>query len=264
MIPIDTSLQTNLKEGDECPFLSAEIVDLASRKINALHGMRAVQPLRLTKSDAGFVLTVDAMVESAAAVDIQVLTTVREGYDAVECIDVNNYTVYCLKPFGFRTEGRIEGVFTFKGYVRGPLETAGGYSSQFHSYKETHILWDYGGVPATRVDRLIKTANSDFYDDNTAFGRGTTVFSIFPYYTEIVSGGTVSGQSVVAMKTAAVKLSSASLLIDAAGDVDATFLDTGSRAWVPVGILSAGIECQEYESRVIGGLYIQWPLLGYG
>jgi hypothetical protein len=264
MIPIDTSLQTNLKAGDECPFLSAEIVDLVSRKINALHGMRAVQPLRLTKSDAGFVLTVDAMVESAAAVDIQVLTTVREGYDAVECIDVNNYTVYCLKPPGFTTEGRIEGVFTFKGYVRGPLETAGGYSSQFHSYKETHILWNYGGSPATRVDRLIKTANSDFYEDDTAIGRGTTVFSIFPYYTEIASGGNAQGQSVVAMKIAAVKLSSASLLIDPAGDVDATFLDTGSRAWVPVGILSAGIECQEYESRAIGGLYIQWPLLGYG
>jgi len=59
MIPIDMPLPTNLKEGDECPLLSAEIVDLVFRKINAMHGMQAVQPLRLTKSDAGFLLTVD-------------------------------------------------------------------------------------------------------------------------------------------------------------------------------------------------------------
>ena len=59
MIPIDMPLPTNLVEGDECPLLSAEIVDLVFRKINAMHGMRAVQPLRLTKSDAGFLLTVD-------------------------------------------------------------------------------------------------------------------------------------------------------------------------------------------------------------
>ena len=59
MIPITTLLPTNLKEGDECPFLSAEMVDLVFRKLNAIHGMRAVQPLRLTKSDAGFVITVD-------------------------------------------------------------------------------------------------------------------------------------------------------------------------------------------------------------
>ena len=59
MIPIDMPLPTNLEEGDECPHLSAEIVDLIFRNINAMHGMRAVQPLRLTKSDAGFLLTVD-------------------------------------------------------------------------------------------------------------------------------------------------------------------------------------------------------------
>jgi len=59
MIPIDMPLPTNLEEGDECPLLSAEIVDLIFRKINAMHGMRAVQPLRLTKSDAGFLLTLD-------------------------------------------------------------------------------------------------------------------------------------------------------------------------------------------------------------
>jgi hypothetical protein len=60
MIPIDTPLPTTLEEGDDCPLLSAEIVNLVFRKINAMHGMRAVQPLRLTKSDAGFLITVDA------------------------------------------------------------------------------------------------------------------------------------------------------------------------------------------------------------
>jgi len=60
MISIDTPLPTTLEEGDECPLLSAEIVDLVFRKVNAMHGMRVVQPLRLTKSDAGFLLTVDA------------------------------------------------------------------------------------------------------------------------------------------------------------------------------------------------------------
>ena len=60
MIPIDTPLPTNLKEGDPPPLFSAEMVDLVFRKINAMYGMRAVQPLRLTKSESGFLLTVDS------------------------------------------------------------------------------------------------------------------------------------------------------------------------------------------------------------
>lgn len=60
MIPIDTPLPTTLEEGDDSPLLSADVVNLVFRKINAMYGMRAVQPLRLTKSESGFLLTVDA------------------------------------------------------------------------------------------------------------------------------------------------------------------------------------------------------------
>ena len=200
---------------------------------------------------------------ASAASDIQILTSVREGYDAVECVDENSNTVYCLKPPGFRTDGRIDGVFSRKGYVWGPLETASGYLNGFHTYDETHYLWEYGGSPATRVGRIVKTANADTYGDDTALGRGVTAFSIFPYYTEIVSGGTVDGQPVIAMTGDAVRLDSDELTIDSGGDVDASFTDVGARAWVPVGLLSGGIPCQEYESRAVGGVFIQWPILGY-
>lgn len=60
MIPIDMPLPTTLEEGDESPLLSAEIVDLVFRKVNAMHNMRAVQPLRLVRSDSGFLLTFEA------------------------------------------------------------------------------------------------------------------------------------------------------------------------------------------------------------
>lgn len=231
--------------------------------------MRKLQPVFApgqtgARTTRGVVLNQRGGIASGGSVDIQTLTSVREGYDAVECVDEDSNTVYCLKAPGFRTDGRIDGVFSVKGYHRGPLETAGGYAAEFHEYKETHRLWDHGGSPATRVDRLIKTANSDTYGDDTALGRGVAAFCIFPFYTEIVSGGTANGLPVLALGIDAVKLDSAELTIDAGGDVDATFSDIGQRAWTPVGILAGGIECQEYESRVIGGIFIQWPLLGYG
>ena len=200
---------------------------------------------------------------AAAATDIQNLVSVREGYDAVECTDADSNTVYCLKPPGFRTEGRIGGVFSVKGYLRGQLDTSSGHSAEFHQYKETHSIWSHGGSPATRVDRLIKTANSDNYGDDFAGGRGVSAFCIFPFYTEIVSGGTVNGQSVLALATDAVRLNTAELTIDPAGTVDATFTDIGARAWTPINILAGGVQCQEYDSRQISGIPIYWPLHGY-
>ena len=59
MIDIHTPLPTDLKEGDVNPLLKAELVVLLFRKVNAMFGMRAVRPLVITKSDAGFLLTVD-------------------------------------------------------------------------------------------------------------------------------------------------------------------------------------------------------------
>ncbi len=55
-LSIDTELPI-LKEGDEALYLSAEWMDLLARKVNAMAGMQAVAPLRLVKSDAGFLLT---------------------------------------------------------------------------------------------------------------------------------------------------------------------------------------------------------------
>lgn len=231
--------------------------------------LRRLQPIfgpgeQGARTSRGVVRVPGRAVAGGGSLAIQTLVSVREGYDAVECTNEDDETVYCLKPPGFRTDGRIDGVFSVKGFVRGPLETTSGYSSQFHEYKETHYLWDHGGAPATRVDRLIKTENSDNYgDDAAAPGRGISAFSIFPYYTEIVGSGDVDGQQVQGLACPALKLDSDELTIDPAGDVDATFVDIGARAWVPIGALAAGSMCNEFESRVIAGIYYPWVLRGY-
>lgn len=55
-LPIDTELPI-LKEGDAAIYLSAEEMNLLARKVNAIANMQAVAPLRLVKSDAGFLIT---------------------------------------------------------------------------------------------------------------------------------------------------------------------------------------------------------------
>ena len=55
-LPIDTELPM-VKGGDEALYLSAEMMNLLVRKVNAMAGMQAVSPLRLVKSDAGFLIT---------------------------------------------------------------------------------------------------------------------------------------------------------------------------------------------------------------
>lgn len=56
MLDIDTPLPT-VKEGEIALALSAEIMDLAFRKINAMYDSRALLPVILTKSDGGFLFT---------------------------------------------------------------------------------------------------------------------------------------------------------------------------------------------------------------
>lgn len=53
-LDINADLPDDLDEGDLALPLSSEIVDLAFRKINAIHNARAVYPLVLVKSDGGF------------------------------------------------------------------------------------------------------------------------------------------------------------------------------------------------------------------
>lgn len=55
MIPIETPLPL-VAEGDAPWCLSAEMLNLLARKVNALSNMRAISPIKLTKTDAGFVL----------------------------------------------------------------------------------------------------------------------------------------------------------------------------------------------------------------
>lgn len=59
MLHIDTPLPENLVEGDFAYGLSAEIVDLLFRKVNAMYDAQAQSPLRLTKSESGFLFTVE-------------------------------------------------------------------------------------------------------------------------------------------------------------------------------------------------------------
>lgn len=54
MISIDTPLPL-AAEGDAAWCLSAEMLNLLARKVNALANMRAISPIKLTKTDAGFV-----------------------------------------------------------------------------------------------------------------------------------------------------------------------------------------------------------------
>jgi hypothetical protein len=59
MLHIDTPLPTNIQPGDEHPLMKAEWLDLLFRKLNAIYGMRAIPPLRLTKAESGWLLSVD-------------------------------------------------------------------------------------------------------------------------------------------------------------------------------------------------------------
>jgi len=54
MIPIETPLPL-VAEGDVPWCLSAEMLNLLARKVNAIYGMRAIAPILITKNDAGFV-----------------------------------------------------------------------------------------------------------------------------------------------------------------------------------------------------------------
>jgi hypothetical protein len=54
MISIDTPLPL-VSENDAPWCLSAEMLNLLARKVNALSNMRAISPIKLTKTDAGFV-----------------------------------------------------------------------------------------------------------------------------------------------------------------------------------------------------------------
>lgn len=56
MISIDTPLPV-AAEGDAAWCLSAEMLNLLARKVNALSNMRAISPISLTKTDAGFVFS---------------------------------------------------------------------------------------------------------------------------------------------------------------------------------------------------------------
>ena len=58
-LPIDTPLPDNIQPGDPHPLMRPEIVDLLFRKVNAISRMIAVPPLRVTKAESGWLLTVD-------------------------------------------------------------------------------------------------------------------------------------------------------------------------------------------------------------
>lgn len=56
MIPIQEPLPL-VAEGDDPWCLSAEMLNLLARKVNALTSMRAIEPLRIIQTEAGPVLT---------------------------------------------------------------------------------------------------------------------------------------------------------------------------------------------------------------
>jgi hypothetical protein len=58
-LDINLPLPTGSEEGDEAWILSAEQVNLLTRKINAFYGIQAQLPLRIVKAEAGMKIVVD-------------------------------------------------------------------------------------------------------------------------------------------------------------------------------------------------------------
>lgn len=57
-LPITTPLPM-AKEGEPAWILSAEMLDLLVRKVEAFHNIQAEAPLRIVKADAGFRFTIE-------------------------------------------------------------------------------------------------------------------------------------------------------------------------------------------------------------
>lgn len=92
MIPIDDPIPL-ADEGDPAWCLSAERLNHLARKINAIYSMRAVSPVRITKSDSGFVIHTSKT--GLLPDDDTIPTNAVPAWEAVSvCIDGVTTTVY--------------------------------------------------------------------------------------------------------------------------------------------------------------------------
>lgn len=219
--------------------VGGKIGDDLNRVIDGLNSLRPVSTPGISRSitTGGTSFRVRPTRAAAAAATLTSLTTVREGMDALECLDADSNTVYCLKPPGLRGLGVT--TYTDAGVAYG-LNAAS--APAWIEYKQKFQLLQYSAYAnAFRLLRFVKSQNSADYSDNSSH-IGAVVYCAAPFFTSIAAGGTVTGTELTAFPVDAVKLASADLSIDAGGDVDATYIDLTPRAWEPVDIFVGRVE----------------------
>jgi hypothetical protein len=214
-----------------------------NRLVEAVNSLRPIStPDSFTSRTTGGVSrTMRAGRKSQGLVTAE-LTTVREGLDAVECLDADNETVYCLKASGFRAAG-LTSTYGVGGMTYGLNAVS---APVFMEYKLRHELLQFGSYDdAFRVIRHVKTPNANIFAGdytNNADDVGAALFHIYPFYTAIQSNGIVGGLPLLAVQVSEVTLNSSELSIDSSGDVSANYLDIMARAWEPIMVFSNRVE----------------------
>lgn len=225
----DFDLRDPLKPGD--------LMDAVRKTMRAV---RALMPISTPSVTAEVQLEgtrYTAKGGGASGAELVALTTVREGLDAVECVDGAGATVYCLKPPGMRCDGRT--AYAVAGMAYG-LDN--GTTPNWMAYKLKVALEQYGShAGAFRAIRRVKTANSGTYGDDST-DIGAVFYHLAPFYTDIASGGSVTGTDLIAAVASAVKLNASDLSINSGGDVDATCVDLTPRAWEPMDIFVNNVQ----------------------
>lgn len=212
----------------------AEFVRWAEAEIRALQPIPTPGTLTGRGPNGSFRVPIESPAMQSEG--LAILTTIREGLDAVECTDSNGNTVYCLKPPGLRCDGRT--AYGVVGMAYG-LDT--GTVPNWMAYKARVELEQYSSYTnAFRAIRRIKTANSGTYGDNST-DTGAVFYHIAPFYTEIASGGSVTGTTLFAAPTESTGLSSSTLALGGS-DVHATFTDITPRAWEPMNIFVNNVQ----------------------
>lgn len=222
----------------QLPASAGPLAELERRLLGLIEQLRLDNGVgyKVRRGTRGTVLEIERLAAGTGA-QVRELTTVREGLDAVECVDENAATVYCLKPHGFRALGVT--AYAVGGAAYGLV---GGSVPAWIEYKHKFTLLQHGAyADAFRVIRKVKTVNADDYsDDGSDIGA---VFShISPFYTQIAAGGSVAGLPLTALRVPGVVIDTAALTVDAGGGATAEFLDLTPRAWEPMNVFVNRVE----------------------